>query len=291
MNLTRTLSVRAIHLTFTFAIAIAAPALAHAQANDLSRNMNQPVPPFHIIGNIYYVGASDITSYLIVTRSGDILLDGGFVETAPQIEANIRTLGFKLSDVKILLSSHEHLDHAGGLAELKRLTHARFVAMAEEVPTLTSGTSFPAVKPDRVIHDGDTVKLGGVTMTAHSTPGHTRGCTTWTMVTQDGGKPYNVVFVGSASVLPMYKLIDRPGNPATYPGIEADYEKTFRVLKSLPCDVFLGAHGSFYSLAQKREAMSKNPAQNPFIDPAGYQAFVARAEGVFQTELQHERAE
>jgi metallo-beta-lactamase class B len=291
MNLTRTLSVRAIHLTLTFAIAIAAPALAHAQANDLSRNMNQPVPPFHIIGNIYYVGASDITSYLIVTRSGDILLDGGFVETAPQIEANIRTLGFKLSDVKILLSSHEHLDHAGGLAELKRLTHARFVAMAEEVPTLTSGTSFPAVKPDRVIHDGDTVKLGGVTMTAHSTPGHTRGCTTWTMVTQDGGKPYNVVFVGSASVLPMYKLIDRPGNPATYPGIEADYEKTFRVLKSLPCDVFLGAHGSFYSLAQKREAMSKNPAQNPFIDPAGYQAFVARAEGVFQTELQHERAE
>jgi metallo-beta-lactamase class B len=253
--------------------------------------MNQPVPPFHMIGNIYYVGASDITSYLIVTPAGDILLDGGFVETAPQIEANIQTLGFKVADVKILLSSHEHPDHAGGFAELKRLTGAQFIAMAEEVPTLTSGTSFPAVTPDRVIHDGDTVTLGGVTMTAHSTPGHTRGCTTWTMVTQDGGKPYNVVFVGSASVLPMYKLIDRPGNPATYPGIEADYEKTFRVLKSLPCDVFFGAHGSFYSLAQKREAMSQNPTQNPFIDPAGYQAFIARAEGTFQTELQHERAE
>lgn len=156
------------------AIALAFPAFARAQANDLSRNMNQPVPPFHIIGNIYYVGASDITSYLIVTSSGGILLDVGFVETAPQIEANIKTLGFKLSDVKILISSHEHLDHAGGFAELKHSTGAQLVAMAEEVPTLTSGKSFPAVTPDRQIHDGDTVLLGDVIMTAHLTPGHTR---------------------------------------------------------------------------------------------------------------------
>jgi metallo-beta-lactamase class B len=271
------------------AILLVVPAAAQAQANEQSRAMNQPVPPFHIIGNIYYVGASDIASYLIVTRHGDILLDGGFVETAPQIEANIRTLGFKLSDVKILLNSHEHLDHAGGLAELKRLTHARLVAMAQEVRTLESGKSFPAVTPDRIIHDGSTVTLGGVTLTAHLTPGHTPGCTTWTMLTKDNGKPYHVVFVGSASVLPNYKLIDRPGSPATYPGIEADYEKTFRVLKSLPCDVFLGAHGSFYSLVQKREAMSKHPAQNPFIDPAGYQAYVAHAEAAFQAELRRER--
>jgi len=250
--------------------------------------MNQPVPPFHIIGNIYYVGASDITSYLIVTPAGDILLDGGFVETAPQIEANIQTLGFKLADVKILLSSHEHLDHAGGFGELKRLTGAQLVAMAEEVPTLTSGTSFPAVTPDRVIHDADTVSLGGVTLTAHATPGHTRGCTTWTMVTQDNGKPYNVVFVGSATVLPAYRLTDHPNSPATYPGIQSDYEKTFRVLHSLPCDVFLGAHGSFFSLTQKREAMAKNPVQNPFIDPAGYQAYVTRAEAAFRAELQRE---
>jgi metallo-beta-lactamase class B len=272
------------------AILLSVPVAARGQANEQFRAMNQPVAPFHIIGNIYYVGASDIASYLIVTPAGDILLDGGFVETAPQIEANIQTLGFKLADVKVLLSSHEHLDHAGGLAELKRLTGAEFVAMAEEVPTLTSGTSFPSVTPDRVIHDGDTVSLGGMTLTAHLTPGHTRGCTTWTMVTQDGGKPYNVVFVGSATVLPNYKLTDRPGAPATYPGIEADYEKTFRVLKSLPCDVFLGAHGSFYSLVQKREAMSKNPAQNPFIDPAGYQAYIARAEAAFQAELQREHS-
>jgi metallo-beta-lactamase class B len=272
------------------AIALIVPASALAQANAESRAMNQPVQPFHIIGNIYYVGASDITSYLIVTPRGDILLDGGFVETAPQIEANIQALGFKLADVKILLSSHEHLDHAGGLAQLKKLTGAQFVALAEEIPGLESGASFPAVTPDRVIHDGDTVELGGVTMTAHLTPGHTRGCTSWTMVTEDAGKPYNVVFVGSASVLPNYRLIDRPGNPATYPGIAADYEKTFRVLKSLPCDVFLASHGQFYSLVQKREAMSKNPVQNPFIDPAGYQAYITQAEAAFQAELQREHS-
>lgn len=280
---------RALRLV-ALSVLVAVPVVARAQANDLSRAMNQPVSPFHIIGNIYYVGASDITSYLIVTPAGDILLDGGFVETAPQIEANIKTLGFKLADVKILLSSHEHLDHAGGLAEIKRLTGARFVAVAEEVPVLESGASFPAVTPDRVIHDGDTVSIGGVTMTAHLTPGHTRGCTTWTMATQEAGKSYNVVFVGSASVLPNYRFVDRPGEPATYPGIEADYEKTFRVLKSLPCDVFLGAHGSFYSLNQKREALSQNPAQNPFIDPAGYQAYITRSEAAFRAELERERS-
>jgi metallo-beta-lactamase class B len=127
-------------------------------------------------------------------------------------------------------------------------------------------------------------------MTAHLTPGHTRGCTTWTMVTQDDAKPYNVVFVGSVTVLPNYKLMDRPNAPATYPGIQADYEKTFRVLKSLPCDVFLGSHGSFYSLKQKREALEKNPAANPFIDPAGYHAYVARAEASYRAELQRETA-
>ncbi len=262
---------------------------AWAQANDLSKSLNQPVEPFHIIGNIYYVGASDIASYLIVTPAGDILLDGGFVETAAMIEANIRKLGFKLSDVKFILSSHEHLDHAGGISELQRATGAKFVAMEQEVPGLTAGTSFPAAKPDRVIHDGDTVKVGDAVMTAHLTPGHTRGCTTWSTTVKDGGWSYSVVFVGSASVLPMYKLIDRPGAPATYPGIEQDYEKTFQVLRSLPCDVFLASHGSFYSLVDKRGVMAKKPAQNPFIDPWGYQAYILRAEAVFQKELAAER--
>jgi metallo-beta-lactamase class B len=275
---------------FALAALMVIPAAAVAQANDLGRNMNQPVPPFHIIGNIYYVGASDIASYLIVTPAGDILLDGGFVETAPQIEANIQKLGFKLKDVKFILNSHAHLDHAGGISEMKHATGAKFVAMDQDVAALTAGTAFPAAIPDRVIHDGDTVTVGAVTMTAHLTPGHTRGCTTWTTVARDGVKRYNVVFVGSATVLPNYKLIDLPNAPATYPGIQADYEKTFRVLRSLPCDVFLASHGSFYSLVDKRSVMSKNPAQNPFIDPWGYQAYILRAEAAFQKELQTEQA-
>ena len=153
---------------------------------------------------------------------------------------------------------------------MKRMSGAQFVAMDQErCQRSRPELRFLAAKPDRVIHDGDTVTLGDVTMTAHLTPGHTRGCTTWTTVVRDGGKRYNVVFVGSASVLPSYQLIDRPNIPATYPGIQQDYERTFRVLRSLPCDVFLASHGSFYSLADKRGVLSTNPAQNPFIDPCG----------------------
>ena len=278
---------RAIFIAW--AVAWAIPAAARAQANDSSRNMNRPVEPFQIIGNIYYVGASDITSYLIVTPAGDILLDGGFVETAPMIEANIRKLGFELSDVKFILSSHEHLDHAGGISELRRVTGARFVALEQEVAGLTAGTSFPAAKPDRVIHDGETVQIGTEVMTAHLTAGHTRGCTTWTTTVRDETRIYHVVFVGSASVLPMYRLIDKPGAPATYPGIAQDYEKTFQVLRSLACDVFLASHGSFYSLVDKRGVMEKKPAQNPFIDPWGYQAYILHTEADFQKELAAER--
>ena len=276
-------------ISIAMAVALAIPAAAWAQANDFDRSMNQPVEPFHIIGNIYYVGASDVASYLIVTPTGDILLDGGFVETAPMIEANIQKLGFKLSDVKYILSSHEHLDHAGGISELRRATGAKFLALEQEVPGLTAGTSFPAAKPDRVIHDGGTVKIGTEVMTAHLTPGHTRGCTTWTTTAHDGARIYHVVFVGSASVLPTYKLIDKPGAPATYVGIDQDYKKTFQVLRSLPCDVFLASHGSFYSLVEKRGVMEKKPAQNPFIDPWGYQAYILDTEAAFQKELASER--
>jgi metallo-beta-lactamase class B len=264
---------------------------AGAQSRSQLESLNRPVAPFRIIGNIYYVGASDITSYLIVTPAGDILLDGGLSTTAPQIEKNVQTLGFKLSDVKILLNSHAHLDHAGGLAELKRKTGAQLVLMEGDAETIAAGGngSFPAAKADRVIHDGDTVSLGGVTMTAHLTAGHTRGDTTWTTVAKEKGKSYHVVFVGSASVLPSYRLVDRPGSPATYPGIAADYQKTFRVLRSLPCDVFLGAHGSFYDLKAKRKAMAAHPARNPFIDPAGYRAYVASAESAFRAALDQQR--
>jgi metallo-beta-lactamase class B len=283
-----------------YAIFMVLPSAARSQADPTSRAMNQPVAPFHIIGSIYYVGASDVTSFLIVTPGGDILLDGGFVETAPQIEANIQKLGFKLADVKILLNSHAHFDHAGGLADLKQRTGAKLVAMEGDAGVLASGgftdfafggkQQFPPVKPDRVIHDGDAVRLGGVTLTAHLTAGHTRGCTAWTMTTEENGKTYNVVFVGSASILSSYHFLDRPGHPASYPGIGKDYEKTVRVLQSLPCDVFLAPHGSFFNLTVKREALAKGANENPFIDPAGYQSYVSGVQKAVEAEWESERA-
>ncbi len=276
------------------AVLLAMAALVHGQADPQSRSENRPVPPFRIIGNIYYVGASDVTSFLIVTPSGNILLDGGFAETAPQIEANIHKLGFRLKDVRFLLNSHAHYDHAGGLAELKKRTGAQFVAMEGDATVLAGGgrgdffvkTGFHPVKPDRVIHDGDTVSLGGTTMTAHRTAGHTRGCTSWSTVVTEKGKEYHVVFVGSLSVLQGYRLTGKE----SYPGIAADYEKSIAVLKALPCDVFLGPHGSFFNLTDKREALAKGATPNPFIDPAGYQEYLTRSEQSFQAELQRQRA-
>lgn len=275
---------------------LVASGLARAQRDPEMRAMNRPVTPFHLIGNIYYVGASDVTSFLIVTPAGDILLDGGFVQTAPQIEANIRKLGFKLSDVKILLNSHAHFDHAGGLAQLKRRTGAQFVAMEGDAAPLAHGGrgdfyfgdrfTFPAIKPDRVIHDGDTVTLGGVTLTAHLTAGHTRGCTTWAMTTNDRGKRLHVAFVGSMSVLSGYRLVGKE----SYSGMTADYERSFRVLRALPCDVFLGAHGQFFNLIAKREALASSPKENPFIDPAGYRAYVEDAQRAFEAALRRQQA-
>jgi len=277
-------------------LSLAAPFTVHAQADAEWRSWNQPVRPFRIIGNIYYVGASDVTSFLIVTPAGDILLDGGFAETAPQIEANIVKLAFKLTDVKFLLNSHAHFDHAGGLAKLKKRTGAQFVAMQGDAQLLAGGghgdfyfgsrLTFPPVHPDRIIHDRYTLTLGGVTLTAHLTAGHTRGCTTWTMDTQDSGRTLHVVFIGSMSVLPGYRLSDKE----SYPGIGSDYAKSFRLLQSLPCDVFLASHGSFFDLNGKRAALAKGPRENPFIDPAGYQAYVERAERAYNDELRREHA-
>src|SRR3954465_11287140 len=188
-----------------------------AQADPTQRSWNQPVEPFKIIGNIYYVGASDIASYLITSPQGHILLDGGFVETVPQIRDNIRKLGFKVEDVKFLINSHSHFDHAAGLADLKRLTGAKLVVSKEDGAQIARGGKgdrmwgdeypFPAAKPDRTINDGETVKVGEAVMTARITPGHTKGCTTWTMKAQENGHDYDVVFVCSTSA-PGYKLVN-----------------------------------------------------------------------------------
>ena len=252
----------------------------------------EPFPPHRIAGNLYYVGSKDLASYLIVTPQGDILINSSLKTSPRLIEESIEKLGFKFSDVKILLISHAHWDHAAGSAEVKKLTGAKYMVMDADVPVVESGGRkdfqyghspedfYPPAKVDRVLHDGNEVRLGGTVLVAHLTPGHTKGCTTWTMKVKDGGKTYNVVIIGSPNVNPGYRLV---GNKA-YPQIAQDYEKTFRVLKSLPCDIFLGAHGSYYGMLAKYPR-SKQEGAAAFIDPQGYRDYVAGTERAFQTEL------
>ena len=266
------------------------PVAANAQADETSRSWNQPVKPYRVIGNIYYVGAAEVTAFLIVTPEGHILLDSGFAETVPQIKQNMAQLGFRLQDVKILLNSHAHFDHAGGIAELKELTGAKLMASEADAALLANGgkgdfhfgdrLSYAPVTADRILRDGDRVELGGVAMTAHLTPGHTKGCTTWTMKVKEGRKQYDVVFVGSASI-PGYSL---GGNPL-YPNIADDYRKTFRVLKHLRCDVFLASHGSFYSMQEKAALLARRNRPNPFIDGRGFRRFIKESEKAFLQQL------
>jgi metallo-beta-lactamase class B len=276
--------------------AIAAGALSFSPAGsaDLPATyaaMNQPRAPFRIADNLYYVGMSDVTSYLIVTRDGYILLDGGFVQSAPAILDHIRALGLDPKKVKYLLNSHAHFDHAGGLAALKAATGASFVASAPDAPVLAAGghndfsfgdtALFPPVKPDRIIADGESVTLGGVSITAHITAGHTKGCTTWTLPVTIGGKAESALFLCSLTVLSDYRLI---GNP-NYPNQATDFEKTFTTLKTLKCDVFLASHGGFFDLKGKLAQLQAGAKSSPFIDPQGCRAFFARAEAAFDKRL------
>jgi len=251
-----------------------------------------PIAPHHIAGNLYYVGGDDLASYLIVTPKGNILINSSMVESVPLIRSSVEQLGFRFSDTKILLISHAHFDHCAGSAEIKRLTGAKYYVMDADVPVVESGgkadfqygsdkaTHFPVTKVDRVLHDGDAVRLGGTVLTAHLTAGHTRGTTTWTLDETEGGRTLHVVIVGSPNVNPGYKLV---GNKA-YPQIAADYERTFQVLKTLPCDVFLGAHGGYYGMKEKLIRWQKGD-KDAFIDPEGYRAYIAEREQAFEKEL------
>jgi metallo-beta-lactamase class B len=263
-----------------------------AQAD--SNPWNRPIEPFRIVGNLYYVGGADLTSYLIVTPKGLILLDGGSAALAPVIQKHIEELGFKAEDIRILLNSHAHLDHAGGLALFKRLSGARMVASEGDRPLLErriqdpqfgERLGFNAVQVDQVIHDGESVELGGVSLRAVLTPGHTPGCTTWTMTVAEGNKKYDVVFLCSISAPDQYKLI----NNKAYPQIVSDYEHSFARLKHLPCDIFLGAHGTFFHLREKSIQLKAGVKPNPFIDPDGFRWFVAASEREFRQMLQQQR--
>lgn len=252
----------------------------------------RPFPPFRIAGNLYYVGSEDLASYLIVTPKGDILLNSNLESSPPLIRKSIEALGFHFSDIKILLISHGHYDHCAGSAEILRETHARYEVMAPDISVVESGgrtdfhysndksMRFPPTHVDRILHDGDTVSLGGTVLTAYLTAGHTKGTTTWTLDEPEAGRMLHVVIVGSPNVNPGYKLVQNP----TYSRIAADYRHQFEVLKSLPCDIFLGAHGGYFDLAEKYPRF-KAGDRDAFIDPSGYKAYVADREQAFETEL------
>ena len=268
-----------------------------AQNNSFPKEWSEPFPAHRMIGNVYYVGSRGLASYLITTPAGHILINSNLESSVPMIRESIEKLGFKFSDVKILLISHAHFDHDAGSAEIKRLTGARYMVMAGDVDVVESGGKsdfqygrspedlYPATKVDRVLHDGDEVRLGDVVLTAHLTAGHTKGCTTWTMKVRDGGKTYDVVIIGSPNVNPGYKLL----NNKAYPQIASDYEHEFQVLKALPCDVFLGAHGSYFDMESKFARLKAGSA-SPYIDPAGYKAYVTEREQAFRAKLAEQTA-
>jgi metallo-beta-lactamase class B len=275
---------RLLFLTFIFGsiLLTSENSVLRAQANP---DWHRPFPAFKIAGNLYYVGTADLAVYLINTPQGNILINSDFAEDVPLIHKSIEGLGFKYGDTKILLISHAHSDHDEGVGLIKRETGARLMVMDADVPAVEStAPGRPGAHVDRVLHDGDTVELGGSRLTAHLTPGHTKGCTTWTMQVHQGARTLNAVIIGSPNVNPGYVLV---GNK-DYPQIAQDYVKTFKVLKGLPCDLFLGAHGAYFGMKAKYEK-AKAGETNPLIDPEGYKAYVAEREATFEKEWKRQQ--
>ncbi len=252
------------------------------------------VKPFRLIGNVYYVGLSDNTSFLITSPQGHILLDTTFEGAVPTIRKNIEQLGFKIKDIKFIIQAHAHSDHIEGLAAFKEATGAKVLVMPGDADVLADGGKsdfrsdgrllWKPVRADRLLHDGEEVRVGSAVMTAHLTAGHTKGCTTWSTVAQENGKNYNVVFICSLNVNEQVPLV---GNKK-YPAIAEDFKKSFALMKTLPCDVFLVSHGRWFNMEQKIKLMEQG-GTNPFIDPAGCKAYLAEREQAFLAQLQKDQ--
>jgi metallo-beta-lactamase class B len=260
--------------------ALAATALAQEHPD-----WHRPFPAFRIAGNLYYVGTADLAAYLVHTPQGNILINSDFRQDVPLIQSSIEKLGFRYRDTKILLISHAHGDHDEGTGLIQKQTGAKLMVMEADVQEEESnGPGRPGAHVDRVLRDRDTVQLGGAKLTAWLTPGHTKGCTTWTMQVHDSGRTLNAVIIGSPNVNPGYLLVDNKD----YPQIAQDYVKTFAVLNALPCDLFLGAHGSYFGMLAKYEKL-KSGGPNPFIDPDGYHAYVSEREAAFRQEWERQK--
>ena len=251
------------------------------------------VAPFKIAGNLYYVGTSDPTAFLFTSNAGHILVDTTYERSAPLVADSIRALGFRLEDVRIILSSHAHLDHVGGHALMKKLTGAQVVATAQDAVNLESGGAkafhqvggFPPVTVDRRLKDGDTVQLGGTTLTAHLVPGHTEGNTAWTTTVDENGRRYGVLIAPSMSINPGVKMVNNPA----WPGVADAYRSSFTRLKAMRCEIFLGPHAGFFDLPAKRKRQQAGTA-DAFVDPQGYLAFLDSLEKKYLDQVQQERA-
>jgi metallo-beta-lactamase class B len=256
---------------------------------------NRPFPPHHVIDNIYYVGTNEIAQFLITTPAGHILLDTGFEAAVPRLRENIETLGFRYRDIKLVLTSHAHIDHVQAHALVRQQTGAQVVVSTADAAFVESGGKgetvfdgvydWPPCPVDRRVNDGDEVTLGGTTLTAHLTPGHTLGATTWTMKVHERGKTLDVVFFPSANINPGVHLLDNP----RYPQIAADFARSFATWKALACDVFLADHGDFYAMKAKHAKLEDGARENPFIDPEGYRRYISAAEQRFNDQLARER--
>ncbi|HUO22913.1 MAG TPA: subclass B3 metallo-beta-lactamase [Caulobacteraceae bacterium] len=277
---------------------LAAPMAAAPSANAATLQEDPQMTPFKIIGNLYYVGATGHGAYLISTPKGLILINSNYPNSPPLIRQSVEALGFKWSDIKILLISHAHIDHDGGAAEIVKETGAKYEVMQPDVSVVESGGRddynygtnpqqyYPVAHVDRVLHDLDTVELGGFTLTAHLTPGHTKGDTTWTFdETNDAGKALHVVLMGGPTLNPGMQLIDNP----KYPQIVSDYEHGFDVLRALPCDIPLGPHDWYFDLGPKYKRFMAGD-KDAFVDPAGYKAFVDKSQKGFERLLAAQKA-